>query len=118
MRMPICQHDRIEGVPTNRGSAGTNATRDALEADRQRNMPAALRGRHHEIPRLEPLAKQNPRCGVHLCVDCGKAFGRYVQKQRRCKACQARRRAHRHQVARTASKRSESISKRTVRRVK
>ncbi len=99
--MIISLHDRIEGVPTSKGSAGLNATADALESDRLRNMPAGLRVRRIEqTPRLAQLAASKPRCGMFLCTSCRMPFGRYNPTQRLCAKCQAQRRAHRQQVVR------------------
>ena len=129
-RMMISPHDRTEGIPTSKGSAGTNATADALEADRQRNMPAGLRGRHHELPTVQTKAAPRTRTrhasrktGTAIkCELCGVQIVRRNERHKYCERCRAK--ARRDTLAKANEKRyakdrlasvSESISMRTVR---
>jgi hypothetical protein len=95
-RMMISPHERIDGVPTSKGSAGTNATRDALEADRQRNMPHGLRPRT-DIDANDKARKQATEqwAGrrtlatgtVVPCAMCGRKIKRRNAKHKYCKPC-------------------------------
>jgi len=100
-RMMISPHDRTEGVPTSKGCAGLNATADALEADRQRNMPTGLRGRQHEQTLAHDAMYQIGDCTtVHFngrkslttgtlikCVLCGKQVQRRNARHKYCARC-------------------------------
>ena len=94
--MYISPHDRTEGVPTYKGSAGTNATPDALEADRQRNMPFGLRPRTaidakdkaRKIAAIEWNGRRTLATGTVIqCAICGCDVIRRNSKQKYCKTC-------------------------------
>jgi len=95
-RMMISPHDRTDGVPTSKGSAGLNATRDAFDADLLRNMPPGLRPRK-AIDAKEKTIKQatvewNGRrtlaTGTIIeCAICGCDVIRRNSKQKYCKPC-------------------------------
>ena len=95
-RMYISPHERTEGVPTSKGSAGTNATRDALEADRQRNMPAGLRPRTaidaQDKARKQATIEWNGRRTIATgtvvqCARCWRKIKRRNARHKYCRTC-------------------------------
>ena len=135
-RMIISPHDRTEGISTSRSSAGLNATADALEQDRQRNMPSGLRGRHHEQTLAHDVMCQIGDCATNpfngrksltigkiiKCALCGNPIVRRNARHKYCARCRIK--AYRAINVRAMERRyakdrlasvSESISMWTVR---
>jgi len=95
-RMMISPHDRTQGIPTSKGSAGTNATPDALEADRQRNIPHGLQPRTHldaadkarKISAEQWAGRRTLATGtVVKCSMCGRKIKRRNAQHKYCHPC-------------------------------